>query len=196
MKERTIGVIIAVIIGLLAIGNFFSGQYNSIIEREEVVKKNWADVEALYQQRVNLIGALLNTVKGFAKLEKDILIGVTEARSKASSIQIDPAKLSPQALQQFNEAQSKMGSAVSRLLVTVEAYPDIKSNQNFMDLQRQLQVIEDKIAVGRQTFNVSVQEYNTVIRKFPANIVASIFDFKTRPAFKAGQKEENVIGKF
>ncbi|HEY9553202.1 LemA family protein [Allosphingosinicella sp.] len=149
---------------------------NSIPTAEEEVKGRWADVENQYQRRADLIPNLVSTVKGFANQESEVLTQVTEARSRASSIQVDPDDLdNPQALQQFGAAQGELDSALSRLLVTVEAYPQLTSNQNFLALQSQLEGTENRISIARRDYNQAVQEYNTLIRTFPAVIGANIF---------------------
>lgn len=179
-------IIIAVIILLIFIlYNAFKGSYNTMVALDEEVKTSWANVQTQYQRRSDLIPNLVNTVKGFAAQEKEVLIGVTEARAKASSIQIDPENINPAMLQQFQAAQGELSSALSRLLVTIERYPEIKSNQNFLELQAQLEGTENRIAVARDRFNSTVQRYNTKIRSFPTNIMAGIFGFESKTQFQA-----------
>ena len=185
----TLGVIVLITILLYS---FFVGKYNSMVELDENTSTAWANVETQYQRRADLIPNLVNTVKGFAEQEKDVLIGVTEARSKASSIQIDPSNMTAANMQQFQAAQGELSSALSRLLVTVERYPDIKSNQNFLELQAQLEGTENRISVERRRFNETVNIYNKYIRKFPNSFVAGINDFKRRPLFEAQAGTENV----
>jgi LemA protein len=181
-------IIIAVIVVLAFIlYNAFKGSYNSMVALDEEVKTAWANVQSQYQRRSDLIPNLVNTVKGFAAQEKEVLVGVTEARAKASSIQIDPSNINPAMLQQFQAAQGELSSALSRLLVTVERYPDIKSNQNFLELQAQLEGTENRISVARDRFNSSVQGYNTKIRSFPTNIMAGIFGFESKAQFQASE---------
>mgnify|MGYP001820115469 FL=1 len=156
-----------------------------MVAMDEEVKTAWANVQTQYQRRSDLIPNLVNTVKGFADQEREVLVGVTEARAKASSIQIDPENINPAMLQQFQAAQGELSSALSRLLVTVERYPDIKSNQNFLELQAQLEGTENRIAVARDRFNSSVQKYNTKIRSFPTNIMAGLFGFESKAQFQA-----------
>lgn len=177
-----IGVVIVVII--LAYSGF-KGTYNTLVQKDEAVSAQWANVETQYQRRLDLIPNLVNTVKGFAQQEKEVLTGVTEARSKASSIQIDPSNMTAADMQKFQAAQGQLNSALSRLLVTVERYPDLKSNQNFLELQAQLEGTENRISVERRRFNESVKEYNTYVRSFPNNIYAGIFGFEKRPMFEA-----------
>lgn len=188
-KWITIGIILVVIFLLYS---FFSGRYNKMVAMEENVNTEWSNVETQYQRRYDLIPNLVNTVKGFAEQEREVFIGVTEARSKASSIQIDPTNLNESNMQQFQQAQGELNSALSRLLVTVERYPDIKSNQNFLELQAQLEGTENRIAVARQRFNGAAQEYNTYIRSFPTNTLAGMYGFERKPLFEADQNAENA----
>ena len=143
-------------------------------------------------RRHDLIPNLVNTVKGYAAHEQETLTGVIEARSKATSVNIDPTKLSPQALQQFNQAQEGLSSALSRLMVVIERYPDLKANQNFMDLQAQLEGTENRIAVERRKFNTTTQTYNAYIRKFPQLIYAGWFGFEKKSYFEAQQGAEKA----
>lgn len=185
----TLGVI--VVLGFITY-NFFVGNYNQMIELNEEVSTAWANVETQYQRRADLIPNLVNTVKGFAEHEKEVLTAVTEARAKASSIQIDPSNLDATAIQNFQAAQGQIGSALSRLLVTVERYPDIKANQNFLELQAQLEGTENRIAVERKRFNDTVKAYNIFIQKFPKSIVANMNGFEKRPLFEAQEGTENA----
>lgn len=161
-----------------------------MVGKDESVSAQWANVETQYQRRLDLIPNLVNTVKGFAEQEKDVLVGVTEARANASSIKIDPSNAAD--LQKFQAAQGQLNSALSRLLVTVERYPDIKSNQNFLELQAQLEGTENRISVERKRFNEAVRDYNTYIRQFPNNIYAGFFDFDKRPMFEADEGAESA----
>ena len=191
MKKTAIIVVVLLIIAYLGY-SIFIGRYNTMVEMDENVKTVWSNVETQYQRRADLIPNLVNTVKGFAEQEKEVLVGVTEARSKASSIQIDPTNLNAQNMAQFQQAQDQLSGALSRLLVTVEKYPELKSDQNFRDLQAQLEGTENRIAVARDRYNESVKEYNTFIRKFPANISAWIFDFEEKTQFAASEGSENA----
>jgi LemA protein len=159
--------------------------YNSLVELDEKVGAQWAQVENAYQRRADLIPNLVNTVKGYANFEKEVLLGVTEARAKASSIQVDPSKLTPESIANFQKMQDGLSSALSRLLVTVEKYPDLKANQNFLELQAQLEGTENRISVERMKFNEATQEYNTKVRKFPSNLTASMFGFEKKGYFEA-----------
>ena len=147
---------------------------NRFVTLEEGVQGQWANVENVYQRRADLIPNLVNTVKGYADFEQETLMGVIEARSKATSVTIDPTNLTPESLAAFQEAQDGLGGALSRLLVTVERYPDLKANQNFLELQAQLEGTENRITVERRKFNELVRAFNTGIRKFPAAIIAGI----------------------
>lgn len=166
--------------------------YNSMVEKDEAITEQWAQVETQYQRRADLIPNLVNTVKGYADFEQETLTGVIEARSKATSVQIDPSNLTEENLAAFQKAQGQVSSALSKLLVTVERYPDLKANQNFMDLQTQLEGTENRIAVARRNFNEAVKNYNTYIRKFPRNLYAGMFDFEKRAYFKADEGNENA----
>ncbi len=182
-----IGILIVVIIIMYS---SFKGQYNNMVQLDESVTTSWSTVQTQYQRRADLIPNLVNTVKGFATQEKTVLTGVVEARAKATSIQIDPSKLTEANIQQFQQAQSQVSSALSRLLAVVENYPELKSNQNFLELQAQLEGTENRIAVARDRFNKSVQAYNTYIRQFPNNLLASMFNFERRAQFQADDKAQ------
>jgi len=161
--------------------------YNRMIELEESVSAQWAQVENVYQRRADLIPNLVNTVKGYADFEQETLTGVIEARAKATSVTIDPGNLNTESIQQFQAAQEGLSSALSRLMVVVERYPDLKANQNFLDLQSQLEGTENRIAVERRKFNDTTRNYNTYIRRFPALITASIFGFDQKAYFEAAE---------
>lgn len=160
---------------------------NTVPTKEEAVKAAWGDVENQYQRRADLIPNLVATVKGYAAQEKDVLTAVTQARASATQVKVDPSKLSdPDQIAKFQEAQDQLGSSLSRLLVTVEKYPDLKSNQNFLALQSQLEGTENRITVSRRDYNLAVQDYNTTIRTFPAVIAAkTIYGAKPIAPFKA-----------
>ena len=176
----------AALITGLALGVSACG-VNSIPTKEEAVKAKWGDVENQYQRRADLIPNLVATVKGFAAQEKEVLIGVTKARASASQVTVDPTKLSdPAQIAAFDQAQGQVGSALSRLLVTVEKYPELKSNENFLQLQSQLEGTENRITVARRDYNEAVQGYNTEIRTFPSLIAAKvIYGSKPIAPFKA-----------
>jgi len=187
MKSLKLG-LVAVVIAVL----FSSCGYNKMVSLDEQVTSQWAQVENVYQRRADLIPNLVNTVKGYAEHEKETLEGVIEARSKATAINIDPTKLTPEAIQQFNNAQDGLSSALSRLMVVVEKYPDLKANQNFLDLQAQLEGTENRITVERQKFNETTQTYNAYIRKFPQIIYSGWFGFEKKTYFEAQQGAEKA----
>jgi len=187
MKKLSFG-LIAVVVAFL----FSSCGYNKMVEMDEQVTSQWAQVENVYQRRADLIPNLVNTVKGYAAHERETLEGVIEARSKATSVNIDPKNLTPESIQQFNQAQEGLSSALSRLMVVVERYPDLKANQNFLDLQAQLEGTENRITVERQKFNQTTQTYNAYIRKFPQVIYAGWFDFEKKTYFEAQQGAEKA----
>lgn len=191
MNKRVITILILVLVVFLGY-NFFAGKYNSMVTMDEEVNTEWANVETQYQRRYDLIPNLVNTVKGFAEQEKEVLTQVTEARAKASSIQIDPSNLNEEALQNFANAQGQLNSALSRLLVTVERYPDLKSNQNFLELQAQLEGTENRIAVSRTRYNEKTKAYNTYIRKFPNTMLAGMFGFERKPLYEATEGAEDA----
>ena len=187
MKKVRIGLFAAVVAVLLS-----SCGYNKMVTMDEQVTSSWAQVENVYQRRADLIPNLVNTVKGYAAHEKETLEGVIEARSKATSVNIDPTKLTPESIQQFNQAQEGLSSALSRLMVVVERYPDLKANQSFLDLQAQLEGTENRITVERQKFNDTTQTYNAYIRKFPQIIYAGWFGFEKKTYFEAQQGAEKA----
>jgi len=188
-KWITIGVIILVVI---LIYSSIKGSYNKMVQKDEGVKSQWGTVESAYQRRMDLIPNLVNTVKGYADFEKTTLTQVIEARAKATQVSINPDKLDAQSMKQFQAAQGELSGALSRLLVTVEQYPNLKANENFLDLQKQLEGTENRIAVERRKFNEMVQDYNSFIRSFPKNIWASIFGFEKKAYFEADKGAENA----
>jgi len=163
-----------------------------MVELEEQVASQWSQVENVYQRRADLIPNLVNTVKGYAEHEQETLARVIEARSKATSVNVNPDNLSPAAIEKFNQAQEGLSSALSRLMVVVERYPDLKANQNFRDLQAQLEGTENRIAVERRKFNEVTQTYNSYIRKFPQLIYAGWLGFEKKDYFKAQQGAETA----
>ncbi|MBP9151330.1 MAG: LemA family protein [Flavobacteriales bacterium] len=162
-----------------------SCQYNTMVEKQEAVTAQWSQVENVYQRRADLIPNLVSTVKGYADFEQETLTGVIEARAKATSVTVDPSKLDASSIQKFQAAQDGLSSALSKLMVVVERYPDLKANQNFLELQSQLEGTENRIAVERKKFNETAQDYNTYIRKFPNNMIAGMFDFEKKEYFEA-----------
>lgn len=191
MKKFLIPVAIIAVLGIYLYTKAV-GSYNQFVQSEEQVNGQWAEVETQYQRRADLIPNLVNTVKGYADFEQETLTGVIEARSKATSMTIDPTNLTPENLAQFQQAQDQLSGALSRLLVTVEKYPDLKANQNFLELQAQLEGTENRIAVARRNFNESVVAYNSSIRTFPNNIFAGWYGFETKGTFKASEGAENA----
>lgn len=159
--------------------------YNNMVQKDEQVAQSWADIETQYQRRADLIPNLVNTVKGYADFEQQTLSAVIEARSKATGMTLNADEITPENIQKFQAAQSELSGALSRLLVTVERYPDLKANQNFLELQAQLEGTENRISVSRQKFNASVQDYNSYIRGFPRVLYASWFDFEKKGYFEA-----------
>ena len=166
--------------------------YNGMVDRDETVAKSWADIQTQYQRRSDLIPNLVSTVKGYADFEQKTLTDVVEARSRATSMNINVDEITPENISKFQAAQSQLSGALSRLLVTVEKYPDLKANQNFLELQAQLEGTENRISVSRQKFNGSVQDYNSYIRNFPRIIYAGWFDFEKKGYFEADAGTENA----
>lgn len=191
MKKFLIPVAIIAVLGIYLYTKAV-GSYNQFVQTEEQVNGQWAEVETQYQRRSDLIPNLVSTVKGYAEFEQETLTGVVEARSKATSMTIDPTNLTPENLAQFQQAQDQLSGALSRLLVTVEKYPDLKANQNFLELQAQLEGTENRIAVARRNFNESVVSYNANIRTFPNNIFAGWYGFETKGTFQASEGAENA----
>ncbi len=193
MKKSWIIIGAVVFLGIILLLSIPS-TYNGLVKSEENVNKKWADVQGAYQRRADLIPNLVSTVKGYANHEQQTLIGVIEARAKATQTQlnIDPSKLDDASLAKYQKAQDEMGSALSRLLVTVEQYPDLKANQNFLQLQAQLEGTENRINVERRNFNEAVQTYNSKLRSFPTNIMAGMFGFVKKPYFEAKAGAEDA----
>ena len=174
---------------LMAIVALFSmtscSTYNNMVTKEEGVKSAWSNVETQYQRRADLIPNLVATVKGYAEHEKSTLDAVVEARAKATSVNIALDQITPENIAKFQEAQSAVTSALGRLIAVSENYPELKANQNFLELQAQLEGTENRITVARKEFNDATQAYNIAVRRFPANIIAKIFDFEQKPYYKA-----------
>jgi len=186
MKLSKGWIILIVVIGIIVIlVGWGTGIYNKMVTQDEKVGKAWANVENVYQRRADLIPNLVATVKGVADFEKSTLTDVIEARAKATSVTIDPSNLNSQSIQQFQAAQDGLSSALSRLMVVVERYPELKATQNFMELQAQLEGTENRITVERMKFNEAAKAYNTYIRRFPARIFAGMFGFEKKAYFKA-----------
>jgi len=183
MMKKT-GIIILVGVIVLVVLWFVSG-YNSLVSKQENVSTAWSNVETQYQRRADLIPNLVNTVKGYASHEQETFAAVTAARAQATQTTVNPENLTPEALAEFNRAQGEVGSVIGRLLMIQENYPELKANQNFLELQAQLEGTENRINQARRDFNLAAQDYNTSIRRFPRNIVASLFGFDAKPYFDA-----------
>ena len=187
------GGLIILILAILAILVFWGiGGYNGLVSTQESLNKSWANVENQYQRRADLIPNLVETVKGYAKHESSTFEAVVNARAKATQMTIDPTNLTPEKLQEFQAAQGELSSALGRLLLLREAYPELKANQNFIELQAQLEGTENRITVAREQFNQEVQNYNTMVRKFPKNIIAGLFGFERKPTFEAEKGAEQA----
>ncbi|MDY4174125.1 MAG: LemA family protein [Bacteroidales bacterium] len=180
------------LVGALGALSLSSCGYNDMVSKQENVEAQWGQVENVYQRRADLIPNIVSTVKGYAEHESSTLTAVIDARSKATSINIDASNLNEQTLAQFQKAQSELSGALSRLMAVKEAYPDLKANENFLNLQNQLEQTENGITAERNKFNEVARDYNTYIRKFPNNIIASIFSFETKPYFKAEEGSEKA----
>lgn len=183
MKKSTKIILIIAVIGLIVF--WCISKYNSFVAAEEKVSSQWGNVENVYQRRADLIPNLVNTVKGYAEHEQTTLEGVIEARSKATSVNLNAENLTEENIAAFQQAQDGLSSALSRLMVVVERYPDLKANQNFLDLQAQLEGTENRIATERRKYNETAQEFNTAIRRFPANLIASLGGFEKKGYFTA-----------
>jgi LemA protein len=173
------------IIAIFAVASLSSCGYNSSVQLDEQVKSQWGEVQNQYQRRADLIDNLVATVKGAANFEKETLTAVIEARAKATAIQVDPTKLTPETLQKFQASQGQLSQALGKLMVVSERYPELKANQNFLELQAQIEGTENRIAVARRDFNMAVQAYNTNIRSFPNNLFAGMFGFQQKGSFAA-----------
>lgn len=187
MKKGCLIAVIAVVVVAVLVGVWAMGSRNSFVTKEEGVASAWAQVENVYQRRADLIPNLVETVKGYATHEQSTLEGVVSARARATQVTIDPDKIDVESLRRFQEAQGELGAALSRLLAVTENYPDLKANENFMQLQAQLEGTENRIAVERKKFNEVVRDYNVTVRQFPGNIVAAMFGFEAKPYFEADE---------
>ena len=183
-----LGIFLVVVLAM-----YFVSSYNSMVTQNESINQSWAQVENQYQRRADLIPNLVSTVKGYANFEKQTLTDVVEARAKVGQMTLTKEMLNdPASLQKFQSVQGELSSALSRLMVVVEKYPDLKANQNFLQLQAQLEGTENRISVERRKFNIDVQSYNTTIKRFPKNILAGMFGFKDRPYFEADKGTEKA----
>ena len=191
MKGRNIGLL--VIVGIILIFVFWGcSGYNGLVKQDEQVKTAWNNVNTEYQKRNDLVNNLVNTVKGAANFERETLTEVVNARAKATSVNLNADQLTPENMARFQEAQSQLSGALSRLLVTVEKYPELKATQNFQQLQKQLEGIENDIRNSRRNFNETVNTYNTRVRSFPMNFFAGMFGFKAKEGFKADEGAEKA----
>jgi LemA protein len=181
MKKSTIGLI--VVIGAIAI--WLISSYNGMVKMDEEVSSAWSNVENQYQRRADLIPNLVNVVKGYASHEKETFEAVVSARSKATQVTVDPENLTPEKLQEYQKAQGEVGATLGRLLAITESYPELKANENFKELQAQLEGTENRISVERRNFNEIARTYNSAIRSFPRSIIAGMFGFEKRPYFEA-----------
>ena len=193
MKLSTGWIVAIVIIGVIVIiGLWASSSYNNLVTKEETVNQSWANVQNVYQRRSDLIPNLVATVKGVANFEKSTLTAVIEARANATKVNINPKNLDEASLQKFQSAQDVLSSALSRLMVVVERYPELKATQNFSELQAQLEGTENRITVERRNFNEAAQAYNTYLRRFPTSIFAGMFGFQKKAYFAAQKGAENA----
>jgi len=189
MKKKSV-LILGVIVLLVVLWGVKA--YNNMVSQEEGVSSAWANVESQYQRRADLIPNLVNTVKGYAAHESETLQAVVNARTKATSINIDAENMTAEQLQEFQKAQSEVGGALGRLIAISENYPDLKANQNFLELQAQLEGTENRIAVERKNFNDAAKKYNTYIRKFPQSLLAGPFGFDKKPYFEAEEGSQKA----
>lgn len=180
------------LVGLFTALSFSSCGYNTMVSKDENVKGKWAQVENAYQRRADLIPNLVSTVKGAAQHEQGTLTAVVEARAKATSVTVNPENLSEEAIAEYQKTQDALSQSIGRLLVSVEAYPDLKANSNFQELQAQLEGTENRISVERRSYNEAVQDYNTTVRSFPNNIMAGIFGFKAKGTFQAAEGSDKA----
>lgn len=191
MKKGKLLWIVAIVVAL-GLFRWCKNTYNGMVSADEGVQSAWSQVENVYQRRADLIPNLVATVKGYAEHESGTLEAVVAARAKATQTTVDPSQLTAENIAKFQAAQGELGSALGRLLVTVERYPDLKANQNFLELQAQLEGTENRISTERMKFNETAKSYNTLIRSFPQNIMASIFSFTPKGYFKAAEGSENA----
>ncbi|WP_165157356.1 LemA family protein [Parabacteroides sp. ZJ-118] len=188
-KNKVVWIVVAVAAILFF---WVKGVYNTMVTQDEGVKTAWSQVENQYQRRMDLIPNLVNTVKGYAAHERETLEGVVNARAEATKTTIDPANLTEESLRKFQSAQGELGNALSRLMLVLERYPDLKANQNFMELQAQLEGTENRISVERKRFNEVAQSYNTYIRQFPNNLLSGMFGFQSKAYFTAESGAEKA----
>lgn len=190
MKKSKSALILILVVVLVALWGVKA--YNNMVSQEEGVSTAWANVQSQYQRRADLIPNLVNTVKGYAAHESETLQAVVNARTKATSINIDAENMTAEQLQEFQKAQSEVGGALGRLIAVAENYPDLKANQNFLELQAQLEGTENRIAVERKNFNEAAKKYNTYIRKFPQSLLSGMFGFDKKPYFEAEEGSQKA----
>ncbi len=190
MKKSKSALILILVVALVALWGVKA--YNNMVSQEEGVSTAWANVQSQYQRRADLIPNLVNTVKGYAAHESETLQAVVNARTKATSINIDAENMTAEQLQEFQKAQSEVGGALGRLIAVAENYPDLKANQNFLELQAQLEGTENRIAVERKNFNEAAKKYNTYIRKFPQSLLSGVFGFDKKPYFEAEEGSQKA----
>lgn len=189
IKKHT-GIVLLAIVAVIAIWGISA--YNGLVSMDEGAQAKWSDVETQYQRRADLIPNLVNTVKGYAAHESETLQAVVEARAKATSVTVDPSNITAEQMASFQAAQDGVSSALSRLLVTVEQYPDLKANENFKELQAQLEGTENRISVARKDYNDTSRKYNTALRAFPKNIIAGLCGFEKKPYFEAQEGSQQA----
>lgn len=192
MKKGCLIPIIIVAFLVIMVFVWGSGIYNGMVTMQENVTSQWGNVETQYQRRADLIPNFVNTVKGAAEFEQSTLTQVIEARAKATQVTVDPTNMTPESLQQFQEAQGQLSSALGRLMVVVEKYPELRATQNFRDLQIELEGTENRISVERRNFNEVAKTYNTYIRRFPQNFMAGMFGFESKPYFESMEGAERA----
>lgn len=183
--KKTLIIVGIVVVVLFIIYRFFAGSYNNMVNAEETTSAAWSQVQNVYQRRIDLIPNLVNTVKGMATSEKETFEAVINARAKATAVNVDASKLSPEQIQKFQSAQGELSQALGRLMVVSEQYPQLRQSEGFLNLQAQLEGTENRIAVERKSFNETVQTYNTLIRTFPNNIFAGMYGFSKKGYFEA-----------
>ena len=191
MKKSTIVTLSVACVILLIVIWMISG-YNGLVSAEEEVNNAWSNVENQYQRRADLIPNLVNTVKGYASHEKETLDAVTQARTRATQLTVQADELTPEKIKEYQQVQGEVGAALGRLIAISEAYPDLKANQNFLELQAQLEGTENRISVERRKFNDAAKEYNASIRSFPRNLLAGMFGFERRPYFESAEGSESA----
>lgn len=184
--------LIIIVVILIGIFQWGVGLNNTMVEKQETAKTQWSNVESAYQRRADLIPNLVNTVKGYASHEKETLEGVIQARANATKTTIDPTNVTPEQMAKFQESQNSLTGALSKLMVVVEQYPDLKANQNFLELQSQLEGTENRINVERNRYNETAKDYNVYVRKFPASVVAGFLNFDPLVLFEASEGSENA----